>query len=104
MHNLKRVCPENVAYVLVQVCLLHAFFWSIYSTTFQGYFALSTVESWCTNDRYFKLDKFHSLIVDVLSDDTEPWVVETLDYLTQYSLFHTPIVQIDIFSEDRCRR
>ena len=49
------------------------------------------------NDRYFKLDRFHSLIVNVLSDDTEPWVVETLDYLTQYLLFYFHIIIFDIF-------
>ena len=46
----------------------------------QTYIGLSSLRSWGPSDGTFSLIRFYHLIVKTLSDDTDDWVAETMNW------------------------
>jgi len=79
--------PEAVAYAAVQVgpsfCLLAGT-----NLFLQCYYALSSLEGWDREDRFFKPDLFFDKCVQFFGDDPEDeWVTATLKFLTRHKVF-----------------
>lgn len=92
LHKMREVFPEAVAYAAVQVgpsfCLLAST-----NLFLQCYYALSSLEGWDREDRFFKLDLFFDKCVQLFGDDPEDeWVTDTLKFLTRYFSINFVIV------------
>jgi hypothetical protein len=86
MHGMREVFPEAVAYAAVQVSAQYpTLFRRRAQKTSQAYYGLSSLDSWDTEDRFFKLDIFFDKCVRLFTEDpNDPWVTDTLNFLTRY--------------------
>ncbi|KAF8815042.1 hypothetical protein BYT27DRAFT_7056059, partial [Phlegmacium glaucopus] len=67
MHGMREIFPEAVAYAAVQ-----------------AYYGLCSLDGWDTEDRFFKLDVFFDKCVGLFTEDpNDPWVTDTLQFLTR---------------------
>ena len=91
MHGMREVFPEAIAYAAVQVSIqsLHYLFILFHSTGFpQAYYGLCSLDGWAMEDRFFKLKTFFDKCVKLFTEDPDdPWVIDTLQFLTRY--FHS---------------
>jgi len=94
MHGMREVFPEAVAYAAVQVSprrLKQSD--GISQGAPQAYYGLCSLDGWDTEDRFFKLDVFFDKCVGLFAEDpNDPWVIDTLQFLTRYlcSVFFFP--------------
>lgn len=70
--RVQRMTPEMIAYI---ACLTR--------------FSISDEHEWSGTDRAFNYATFHSTIVELLSDPTDPWCTNTLNFWN-YWIFETP--------------
>ena len=86
MHGMHEVFSEAVTYAAVQVSpqrLSHSN--SISQSSSQAYYGLCLLDSWDTQDQFFKLDIFFDKCVRLFTEDPkDPWVTNTLNFLTRY--------------------
>jgi len=86
MHGMREVFPEAVAYAAVQVSPLRLNRSDdISQRASQAYYGLCSLDGWDTEDQFFKLDVFFAKCVRLFTEDLDdPWVTDTLDFLTRY--------------------
>ena len=80
MHNINKVVPGMIAYVAVQVCQSHPSDPHPNTLSLQTYVGLSSMASWGDMDGTFSLIHFYRLILKTLSDEEDPWVVNTMNW------------------------
>ena len=86
MHRMREVFPEAVAYAAVQVSS-ERFNRSnnVSQSRPQAYYGLCSLEGWDTQDRFFQLNAFFDKCARLFTEDpTDPWVTDTLNFLTRY--------------------
>ncbi|KAF9472520.1 hypothetical protein BDN70DRAFT_900483 [Pholiota conissans] len=67
--------------------MIHVFGHCVAYVVVQAYFSLSSIEQWSSSPQnsYFDLDDFFDRCVGLFEKDpTDPWIEQTLDYLTRY--------------------
>jgi len=84
-YKITEVTPRMIAYAAVHVGthrLPPPVFIPLHSHCIppQTYIGLSALPSWNHTDGAFSLIRFYHLIVKTLSDDTDPWVAETIGW------------------------
>jgi len=66
---------------------LHGFYIYNLNGFSQAYYGLCSLDGWDTEDRFFKLNVFFDKCVGLFTEDpNDPWVIDTLQFLTRY--FH----------------
>ena len=93
MHGMREVFPEAVAYAAVQARIqwLATPGFLIYNLNgfSQAYYGLCSLDGWDTDDRFFKLNIFFNKCVGLFTEDpNDPWVIDTLQFLTRYFLLN----------------
>jgi hypothetical protein len=69
-----------IAYAAVQVPPNHPSHPTLTPPYSQAYVGLSSMPVWDTVDGTFNLIHFYHLIVKTISDETDKWVAETMDW------------------------
>ena len=80
MHAITRVTAEMIAYAAVQVSQSHLLDPHPDALVLQTYVGLSSMTTWGDMDGTFSLIHFYHLIIKTLSNNEDPWVVDTLDW------------------------
>ena len=85
MHGMREVFPEAVSYAAVQVSPQRLKRSDVISQgASQAYYGLCSLDGWDTEDRFFKLDVFFNKCVQLFTEDPDdPWVIDTLQFLTK---------------------